>query len=99
MFILIAWNGTKAFSDLLVKKHNRFIFCRISEGVKFFTNFQINRLSLYSQVKSVRRLFFISFFNENFKYILETVDLSIGYQKKLENVIINVFILGLIFEK
>ena len=39
------------------------------------------------------------FFNVIFKYILETVDSWIGYQKKLENIKSIIFVLGLIFEK
>ena len=42
---------------------------------------------------------FKCFFNKILNFFLETVDSSIVYQKKLENVIFTVVIVGLIFEK
>ena len=71
---------------LLSEKTSRFNFCRVSEGVTFFSIldlplFNITRMSYISQAKSMLRLFKY-FFNENFKYFfLETVDSSIRYQK------------------
>ena len=69
MFILIARNGTKAFSD---------VFCKF-----FLPTFNINRLCLKLPGEECAAPFFISFFNENFKFNLETVDSSIGFQKKI----------------
>ena len=80
-------------------KNISFCFCRVSQGVFFFRIldlpiFNINRFSSISQAKSMLRLS-KCFFNETFNYILnilmETVDSSIVYHKKLENVVFNVY--------
>ena len=76
MLDLIAINCTKIFSDLSVKS---IFFCGVLEGVNL-PIFNLIRLSYISQVKSLLHLF-ETFFDENFKYTLGTVDSSIGYQK------------------
>ena len=104
MLVLIARNCIKTLSDLPVKKHLVLFFVGFWKGENFFFRVldvpisNLNRLSYISLAKSVMCLFIV-FSTIIFLKKLGNNRFVHRVPKKLRNVIITVFILGLIFEK